>query len=297
MRVLLLGETGQLGWELKRSLAPIGEIYAVDYPQINLLDHDSIRNTVRDASPDLVINATAYTAVDQAESEPEKAMEINGSGPGVLAEIAQQSHIALIHYSTDYVFNGQKGSPYIESDPPNPINVYGLSKRNGEVNIQNVGGAYLILRTSWVYSLRRDSFVTRILNWAKTKEELHIVTDQVGNPTWARFLAETTAMLVARAGTDIWNWIHERHGIYHLAGSGYTNRYHWAEAIIKHDTHKSEHTLQRIIPALSCDFTTAAMRPLFSALECTFFENTFGLKMPEWEKSLQLALEPYSWSD
>ena len=193
MKILLLGNTGQVGWELNRTLLTLGELTALDYPQVNMADPDSIRSLVQEIKPKIIVNATAYTDVDKAESEPELAMAINGTGPGILAEEAKKIGAALIHYSTDYVFNGTKGSPYTEEDQPNPINVYGETKLAGEKTIQEVGGTYLIFRTSWVYSLRRPCFVTKVLEWAKTQEVLHIVDDQISSPTWARTLAEATA--------------------------------------------------------------------------------------------------------
>ena len=163
MRLLLIGNTGQLGWELERSLAPLGEVIAVDYPQINMADPDSIVDWVKQTHPDGIINASAYTAVDRAEQESDLAEAINAIGPGILAEQAKKQRAFLIHYSTDYVFDGLKRSPYLEEDLPNPLGVYGRSKYNGEQVVHQNGGAYLIFRTAWVYSLRRDSFVTKVL--------------------------------------------------------------------------------------------------------------------------------------
>ena len=166
LKILLLGNTGQVGWELNRTLLTLGELTALDYPQIDMADPDDILRVVRENEPDLIVNATAYTNVDKAESEQGLALAINSMGPGILAEEARQLNAAFIHYSTDYVFDGTKGEPYTEEDEPNPINVYGETKLAGERVIQDVGGAYLIFRTSWVYSLRRPCFVTKVLKWA-----------------------------------------------------------------------------------------------------------------------------------
>src|SRR5690554_3593738 len=179
MRILLLGKNGQLGWELVRTLAPLGEVITVDYPEIDLSRPETVLKPIRTIRPQLIVNATAYTAVDRAESEPEKAYAVNAESPGLMAEEARSLRAGLIHYSTDYVFDGTKGSPYNEKDTPNPLSVYGSSKLAGERAIEQTGGAYLIFRTSWVYSLRRDSFVTKVLQWARQNRSLKLVKDQI----------------------------------------------------------------------------------------------------------------------
>src|SRR4030042_4228380 len=200
MQILLVGNTGQLGWELERTLAPLGEIMACDYPAIDLAEIESIRQTIHQCNPDVIITAAAYTAVDRAEAEPDLANAINATAPAILAQEAHQANAAFIHFSTDYVFDGLKGSPYLESDPPNPLGVYGCSKLEGEREIQQIGGAYLFLRTSWVYSLRRDSFVNKVLCWSRSQPRLKLVNDQVSGPTWARMLAEITSHLILLGG-------------------------------------------------------------------------------------------------
>ena len=221
VRILLLGNTGQLGRELERALAPVGRITALDYPDVDLRDEAGLRRVVRDgpeaatgggtdggaeANFQIIVNAAAYTAVDSAEDEAEAAMAINGGAPGVLAEEAARSGAALVHFSTDYVFDGAKGSPYVETDAPRPLGVYGKSKLAGEEAVARVGGAYVILRTAWVYTLRRESYVTKVMRWADEAAKgaargatLAIVDDQVSNPTWARELAEATARLLSSA--------------------------------------------------------------------------------------------------
>ena len=233
--ILLLGRFGQLGWELERTLAPIGEVTALDFPEIDLMDLKDLDGIVHLTRPDVIINATAYTAVDQAEKDPGTAMAINAYAQRRLAELAQEYKSALIHYSTDYVFDGDKGSPYIETDIPNPLSMYGKSKLAGEQAIEEIGGAYIIFRTSWVYSLRRDSFVTKVLGWARKQTALQVVSDQVSNPTWCRMLAEATAQVLAKAGELRTGWMKERHGLYHLAGSGFTSRFDWAKKILEFD--------------------------------------------------------------
>jgi len=296
LKILLFGKYGQLGWELDRCLRPLGEVHSLDYPEIDLADEDQIRKLVRKTAPQIIVNATAYTAVDRAESETEAAMAINARAPGVLAEEAKDLGAALIHYSTDYVFDGSKGSPYQESDAPNPLNVYGRSKLAGEQALRQVGGIHLTFRTSWVYSLRRDSFVTKALGWARKQPELRVVTDQVGNPTWARMLAETSAQVLAMsicAGGPghLLGWLGERTGVYHLAGEGATSRLEWVQAILENDPRKDEQVTRRISPALTSEFPAPARRPLFSALDCGLFTETFNLRLPHWRDTLRLAME------
>lgn len=291
MQLLLLGKYGQLGWELNRTLAPLGNVRAYDYPEIDLTKLEHLRTMIREVAPDVIVNATAYTAVDRAESESEIALAVNAHAPGLMAEEAATLGSVLIHYSTDYVFDGSKNEAYVEEDDANPINVYGHSKLAGERAIQEVGGKYLILRTSWVYSLRRDSFVTKVLKWARSQENLSVVTDQISNPTWCRMLAESTAVLLSRGRDDVAMWIDERRGLYHLAGSGYASRFEWAGAILELDPRPEEQKASHIQPALSSDFPMPAKRPLYSALNCDKFKRTFGLQLPHWKEALSLAME------
>ena len=290
MRILLIGKTGQLGWELLRTMAPLGDVVVVDYPEIDLSDENSARDWVRRVQPQVIVNAAAYTAVDRAEDEPELAMAINGTAPGVLAEEARSLGAALVHYSTDYVFDGTKGEAYIESDTPNPLSVYGLSKSAGDQNVQQVGGANLIFRTAWVYSLRQGGFVQKVLGWARQNETLRIVSDQVGSPTWARMLAEVTAQVLAMGGANPADWVAERRGLYHLGGDGAVSRLDWAKAILKYDPKLEEQVVQEVLPALSSEFPTPARRPLHSPLKCDLFTDTFGLRLPGWERALKLAM-------
>jgi dTDP-4-dehydrorhamnose reductase len=291
MRYLLLGNTGQLGWELERTLAPLGEVFATDYPEIDLADTDRTRLLIRDLAPNVIVNATAYTAVDKAESEVDLAMAINATAPGVLAEEARDLNAIVIHYSTDYVFDGTNGEPYVEEDDPNPLGMYGKSKLSGEIAIQQVGGTYLILRTSWVYSLRRPCFVTKVLGWAKKQPTLKLVTDQIGNPTWCRMLAETSTQVLTMGGDNLLNWMKDRTGIYHLAGSGHASRLEWGQAILRMDPNPDGQVVKELLPTLSDDFLTPARRPTFSALNCDRFIETFGLRMPDWEHALRLAMD------
>jgi dTDP-4-dehydrorhamnose reductase len=290
MRILLFGKIGQLGWELRRVLAPLGEIQALDYPQIDLTRPEELRSIIGDYRPQVIVNATAYTAVDRAESEHGIAMAINQAAPGIMADEAAKVGAGLIHFSTDYVFDGKKGTDYVESDHPDPLNIYGLSKLGGEQAISEVGGAHLILRTSWVYSNRRESFVMKVLEWSRAQTSLRIVADQVSNPTWCRMLAEITGQLLASSGRDPAGWIAERGGIYHLAGSGRASRFEWARAILQLDPKREEQTARKILPARTEEFPTPAMRPLHSALNCDLFTKTFNLSLPDWQQVLPLAM-------
>ena len=291
MRILLLGKNGQLGWELHRTLQPLGKVFAVDYPEIDLTSADSIETREQEFHPELIINAAAYTDVDRAESEPEIAMAVNGIAPGLLAEQAQTICAGLIHFSTDYVFDGKKGSPYVVKDRPNPINVYGCSKLAGEQAVTKVGDVYLIFRTSWVYSLRRKSFVTKVLKWSRKKQTVRIVSDQIGSPTWARMLAEITAQALAKADGDVVDWIKDHKGIYNLAGRGAASRLEWGKAILHYDPHSEEQITQEVQSGLTAEFPAPAQRPLHTALSCERFQNTFGLIVPDWNETLRLALE------
>ena len=288
MRIFILAENGQLGWELCRTLAPLGEIIAVDYPKIDLMHPETVCELIRDVKPALVVNAAAYTAVDLAETEHERARMINAIAPGLLAEECKRLGATFFHYSTDYVFDGQKGVPYIESDKTNPLSVYGSSKLEGERLVQSVGGAYLIFRTSWVYSMKGQAgFISKVLQWSRQQETLRMVTDQVSSPTWARMLAEVTAQIAVRGQ----EYVTERSGLYHLAGSGFASRLEWAKMILELDPHKHEQITKEIQPTVTADFPTPAERPLFSALDCSKFESTFDLKLPDWQTALRLAMQ------
>ena len=288
MRIFILAENGQLGWELCRTLAPLGEIIAVDYPKIDLERPETVCELIREIKPALVVNAAAYTAVDLAETERERAAKINAIAPGLLAEECDRLGAMFFHYSTDYVFDGTKGSPYIESDTPNPLSVYGRSKLEGEQLVRKAGGAHLIFRTSWVYSMRgQGGFISKVMQWSRRQETLRMVTDQVSNPTWARMLAEVAAQIAVRGQ----KYVAERSGLYHLAGSGFASRLEWAKMILELDPNKQEQITKELLPALTADFPTPAERPLFSALDCSKFESTFDLKLPDWQTALRLAMQ------
>jgi dTDP-4-dehydrorhamnose reductase len=286
MKILLFGAMGQLGTELQRTLSLFGEVAAFDIHNLDLENTREVRETIHKVHPDVIVNASAYTAVDQAEREAEKAFKINGDIPGLFAEEASKLDAFLIHYSTDYVFDGTKGALYQESDETNPLGVYGKSKLAGEEAIQAGRANYLILRTSWVYSRNRSSFVTKVLEWARKQEVLSIVSDQVSNPTWVRMLADVTAQPLGK-GLD---YLREHRGLYHVAGNGYASRLDWARKIIELDPNKHEQKVREIVPALTADFPTPAQRPLFSALDCSLFQSTFDIPLLKWEDALKLAM-------
>jgi dTDP-4-dehydrorhamnose reductase len=290
MRILLIGNQGQLGWELERALAMLGSVRAVDLPQIDLAQPASLRRLVGEMRPEVVVNAAAYTAVDRAESEENLAQRINGEAPGILASEAARLGAALIHYSTDYVFDGRKTIPYTEDDTPRPLNAYGRTKLAGERAVEAAGGAYLILRTSWVYSLRGAGFVAKVLGWARTQSEVRVAEDEVSSPTWARMLAQATAQILAAAGSLVVPRIKERRGVYHLAGAGSASRLEWAREILACDSHSEDQKTKDIQPALRRDFTPAAERPAYSVLACERAEETWGVRFPPWREALRLAM-------
>lgn len=290
-KILQIGTKGQLGWELLRTCAPLGEVVALDYPDVDLSNSTGLRELVRNVKPDIIINAAAYTNVDKAESEPELARAINATGPGVLAEEAKKIHAVLVHYSTDYVFDGTKGSPYVETDQPNPLNVYGQTKLEGEQAIAASGCVNLVLRTSWVYSMRQGGFVTKVLQWAREQEVMRVVDDQISSPTSARMLAEITALILAQGRNDVYGYLSEKGGLYHCAGSGSCSRYEWAKAILELNPRKEEQVVKELLPAKSSDFAVPANRPLVSVLCSDKLQNALKLYGGEWYRWLEMTID------
>jgi dTDP-4-dehydrorhamnose reductase len=290
MKILIIGSQGQLGWELARSIPSLGEVTPVDFPDLDLTDPANIRSWIRDNKPDVIINTAAYTAVDQAESEVDVANRVNAVAPLILAEESQKLNSLLIHFSTDYVFNGKKGNPYTESDFPDPLNIYGKSKLEGERAIQSLGGKYFIYRTSWLYSTRRDCFVTKVLKWARTEKIIRIASDQIGSPTWSRSLSDATHHSLQTMIQKGESWIEENAGIYHLAGNGSVNRFQWAEKILQYDPKPEECTYSELKKTTSEAFDLPAKRPQNTALDCSRFQNIFNSFYSDWETSLKEAL-------
>ncbi|MHB0984014.1 MAG: dTDP-4-dehydrorhamnose reductase [Sulfuricella sp.] len=296
-KILLAGKNGQVGWELQRTLATLGDVVAVDRQGMDLASPDSIRNAIRTIRPDLIVNAAAYTAVDKAESEPELAMAINGIAPGIMAEEAKRLGAAMVHYSTDYVFDGTKTSPYTEEDAPNPLSVYGKTKLAGEQAIQAAGIPHLILRTSWVYGLRGRNFLLTILRMAKERDELKIVNDQIGAPTWCRVIAEATAQILAQHKVGL----SEISGLYHLTASGQTSWHGFAKAILESMASQggnslpiTDHTLPKVTPIATSEYPFPALRPKNSLMSTEKILQIFGLVLPDWRDTLEICLENYS---
>jgi dTDP-4-dehydrorhamnose reductase len=288
-KILLIGKNGQVGWELRRALAPLGEVVAVGSQELDLTQADRIRSIVDELRPQLIVNAAAYTAVDKAESEPEVAMAINGVAPGILAEAAGKCGASLIHYSTDYVFDGTNSLPYTEEDAPNPMSVYGKTKLAGEIAIARTNIPYLIFRTSWVYGLRGKNFLLTILRLAREREELRIVGDQFGAPTWCRGIAEVTGLAVAATGGKFG----DKSGIYHLTGAGETTWHKFTKEIIDlyGASHPQELMVKRVLDITTSEYPTPAQRPMYSVLSGKKLSEQFGLAMPSWESQLRLSLE------
>ncbi|MDD2522066.1 MAG: dTDP-4-dehydrorhamnose reductase [Anaerolineaceae bacterium] len=289
-KILLFAKNGQLGWELQRALAPLGEVIALDYPEVDFTKPADLSAMVKEVSPDFLINPAAYTAVDKAETDRKTAFLVNRDAVKALAESAAELNIPFIHYSTDYVYDGTKGSPYIETDATNPLNVYGQSKLEGDLAVLEAGGVGMVLRTSWVYSMRQGGFVTKVLQWAREQETLRVVDDQISSPTSARMLAEVTALLLAKISEHSFEWLQDRTGIYHCAGSGACSRYEWAQKIIELDPHKEEQKVQRLERAKSSEFPMPADRPMISVLNSDKLSEVFGLRQPNWEIALRLML-------
>lgn len=287
MRILLTGKTGQVGRELQRALAPFGAVVTLDRAQMDLTDPDSIRKTVREVSPSVIVNAAGYTAVDKAESEPELAMQVNGAAPGVLAEEAKRLGALLVHYSTDYVYGGGRAELYTEEDAPGPVNAYGRSKLEGERAIAAAGCAHLIFRPSWIYSTSAPNFVLTILKLARERNELRVVTDQTGSPSWARELALATARVLGEERRA-----REAAGIYHLSASGYTTRLDFAKRILEFSRELSGNAapLPALRPVVTAEYPLPAVRPLHVRTSNEKFHRMFGFGMPHWEQQLRACL-------
>ena len=291
MKILLFGKNGQLGWELNRSLQPLGEIVVLDIEDVDFSEPESLRQIVQNESPDVICNAVAYTAVDKAEEDEALALKINGEAPGVLAEEALKLGALLIHYSTDYVFDGTKASPYVETDEPGPVNAYGRTKLAGELAVQSSGCDYLILRTSWVYASRANNFLLTMLKLVQEREELSIVADQIGAPTTARLIADTTILCVQQAMKERLAGVFSS-DLYHLTASGHTSWHGFTKEIVSIASQnvKLQLTIKELKAIPTSDYPTPAARPMNSQLELTKLESIFTLKMPDWKESLTICM-------
>ena len=285
MRILISGKHGQVSSELQKRLGAMGELVVPGRDQLDLAQPEQIRQQVRRVRPDLIINAAAYTAVDKAQSEKAAAFAVNAQAPGILAEEAAALGIPLIHYSTDYVFDGRKGAPYTETDATNPLGVYGESKLAGEQAITAVQGKHLILRTSWVYSTHGHNFLLTMQRLLQEKPELRIVADQIGAPTWAGTIANSTLALIERwqAGeSGAW-------GTYHLSAQGETSWFGFAQAIGEALREQGK-PCAHLLPIPSSDYPTPAARPLNSRLDCSRLLREWGVSQPDWQTALRKCL-------
>jgi len=301
-RILLIGKAGQVGRELAPFLDRMGELTSLDRRQLDLSKQDEIRRVVRGMLPNLIVNAAAFTAVDRAESDEPAAQAINAVAPGILAEEAKQLGALLVHYSTDYIFDGTKRSPYEEDDRPNPINAYGRTKLEGERAIQQIEPSYLIFRTAWVYGREGRNFLLTVLRLAAEKEELRIVRDQTGAPTSSREIASATAKVLSQIcstanGASPWT---ATKGIYHMTAAGETTWYDFAERILELAVSQSRGgewfraatgdrplVARRIVPIATAEFPTPARRPAYSVLANKKLSDTFGVSLPHWEMQLR----------
>ncbi len=287
MNILVTGRNGQVGWELVRALLPLGRVHACAHAELDLADAAAVRRKLDEARPDVIVNAAAYTAVDKAESEPEQANAVNAAAPALLAQEAARRGALLIHYSTDYVYDGAKAAPYVETDPTNPLGAYGRSKLAGEAGIRAAGADHLIFRTSWVYAARGANFLRTILRLAAEREELRIVADQIGAPTWARLIAEATAHALRQAMQERSGGTFDS-GVFHLAAAGETSWHGFASAIV---AGRSGLRVKAVTPITTADYPLPAPRPANSRLDTGAFRARFGLVLPDWRDCLQLCLE------
>lgn len=292
MRILLIGKHGQVGFELQRALAPLGTVHAADYIECDLVDTSAIRALVRSCHPDLIVNAAAYTAVDKAESEPALAYAVNAVAPGILGEESVKVGAWVVHYSTDYVFDGRKVGIYTEEDPTNPLSVYGRTKRDGEIALQQSGARHLTFRTSWAVGVHGGNFTKTILRLALEREQLNVVADQYGAPTSAALLADVTAQLVRqvqREGRDAFPF-----GSYHLVAGGETTWCEYARFVVS-EARAAGRALKlapdniRGIP--SSEYPMAATRPTNSRLDTSKLRRTFGLELPDWQQGVRHVLQ------
>ena len=294
MKLLVTGANGQVGCELRQSLAPLGEVIALDRAACDLARPAEVARILRAATPDIIVNAAAYTAVDRAEQEEELATLINGTAVGEIAQAARQLGALLIHYSTDYVFDGRKDAPYAEDDVPSPISAYGRSKLAGERAIAQCGGRYLIVRTSWIYAARGHNFLKTVLRLARERDELRIVDDQIGAPTWARDLAAATAVMTRQARQEIARDDFES-GLFHVTGSGATSWFVFAQAVVKQaEQFGLLARKSKIVPIASSEYPVAATRPKNSRLSGARARHRFQIALPEWEQSLAVCMRELS---
>ena len=292
MNILLLGQSGQVGWELQRSLAVLGRVTALDVHSTthcgDFSNPEGVRETVRALRPNVIVNAAAHTAVDRAESEPALAHLLNATTPGVLAQEAARCGAWLVHYSTDYVFDGSGATPWVETDAPAPLSVYGRTKYEGERLIEQSGCQYLIFRTSWVYAARGGNFAKTMLRLAQERTRLTVIDDQWGSPTGADLLADITAHAITHVQRRP-----QDGGLYHCAASGQTSWFSYAQFVLDQARslpHAPPFMVNEIVPVATSDFPSAAQRPHNSRLNCSKLQNTLGLTLPAWQQGVARML-------
>ncbi|MGC8701889.1 MAG: dTDP-4-dehydrorhamnose reductase [Thiomonas sp.] len=293
MRILLLGADGQVGWELRRALLPLGDVLPCSRAHADLSDLDGLRTLLQREQPGCIVNAAAYTAVDKAETEPEQAQRINAAAPGLLAGWAAAHDAWLVHYSTDYVFDGSKPAPYTEDDAPNPQSVYGRTKREGEQAIAASGCRHLILRTSWVYAARGGNFAKTMLRLAAERDSLRVIADQFGAPTSAELIADVTALLLHRLRTDA-QLAERASGTYHLTAQGATSWHGYAQFVLAMAAARGmalRCTPQAVQAIATADYPLPAPRPANSRLSCAKLQTTFDLHLPPWQTQVQRLID------
>lgn len=281
-KILLFGKIGQVGWELRRTLAPMGRVVCVDFPEVDFTNPDSIRRQIAAAEPDIIVNAAAYTAVDAAEDDRDRAWAINAGAVGVIGQAARTIGALVVHYSTDYVFDGTALDPQTEEQPTSPLGVYGASKLAGEVLLRDSGAGHLIFRTSWVYAPQGKNFPLTILRLAHERDTLNVVSDQVGAPTPAGLIARATVEALAPASAD-----RGKLGLYHLAPTGETSWHHLAQYLVADAIAEGAQlrlTPEAIVPILARDYPTKALRPANSRLDTSKLRAAFGLTLPPWQE-------------
>lgn len=302
LRILLTGKNGQVGAELATLLPRLGDVAAFGRHELDLSNPALVRRAIRDVRPDIIVNAAAYTAVDQAEKEESQARALNVDAPALMAEEARRIGATLVHYSTDYVFDGSRNHPYAETDQPNPLNVYGKTKFAGEEAIRSAGVPHLILRTAWVYGTRGRNFLLTILRLATEREELRVVNDQLGAPTWCREIAKGTVAVLVQLIQQGQDDISKLGGTYHMTAAGRTSWFEFAEAILERASRTPQSSawfaaatgghplaVRRLTPITTAEYKTLARRPAYSVLSNARLKQVFGLELPDWRAQLNSA--------
>jgi dTDP-4-dehydrorhamnose reductase len=285
-KILLTGKNGQVGWELQRTLVALGKVWAYDRQELDLQDKDALRQVIREIKPDIIVNAAAYTAVDKAETDQDAAHAINVVAPQIMAEEARRCGAFLVHYSTDYVFDGTASKPYIETDPVRPLSIYGKTKLAGELAIREVCERHLILRTSWVYGTRGKNFLLTMQRLGKERDLLKIVGDQVGAPTWSRLIASMTAQMIVYAQkNDVLA------GTYHMTSAGQTSWYGFAKEIFNIQQADCGAAIPKLEEITTKEYPLPAIRPSYSVLSNEKLAKSFQLEMPDWKECLHLCLD------